>query len=250
MKRIWTAVDVEDLARGKPGAAIVLQPGDLISPQARDIAAARGITLEEAGRAAAPGLGGDNLAVVPTGGEIDERLADEVSEVVELTLRDVTASVIAAHPSADAATVASETLAILGAGGQQIGSPAQAQPLPGHQFPKKGKGARPQYFDDPGMEAIVSTLVTVTSELWVLNERVQTLEKLLEDRKVLEKDAISKYQSSPEERSVRSKDASSFVARVLRVFYEWREEIVAGETRGTYHEVVRRAFSKVEEKVE
>ena len=120
--------------------------------------------------------------------------------------------------------------------GPGVGSPEQAQPLPGQLLPKKAKGARPQFFAEPGMEALVSTMVTLTSEVWVLRERVMTLEQLLADRRVVEGGAVDGFTLSAEDAETRDAEAAAFVARVLRVFYEWREEIVREETPESYRE--------------
>jgi hypothetical protein len=142
--------------------------------------------------------------------------------------------------------VADETLRALGAGGGVgIGSPEAAQPLPGLTLPKKAKGARPQFFADPALDAVVSTMVTLTSEVWTLRERVLTLEELLAKQRVLPAGAVDGHVVTGEEATARFDEAKAFVARVLRVFYEWREEIVREETEEGYHEVIRRAFAQV-----
>jgi len=244
MNRMWTAVDVEELARAEPPRELLLHPGDLISPYARDIAQGHGVTIREAGTAdAQPSVTVRSEDVAsPTD---STELAHSVSAELVQAVRGIVASVVAANPEADAEAVAKKVLQALGAGGPGIGSPQQAEPLPGHSFPKKAKGARPQYFDEPGIEAIISTLLTTTSELWVLRERVLTLEQVLADRGVIEPGAVEKHKPSQEVLTARSNEAEAFVGRVLRVFHEWREEIVADESSEGYGEIVRRAFSEV-----
>jgi hypothetical protein len=276
MSRVWTAVDIEDIARSQEPREILLAPGDLISPHAEDIARGLGIDIRRTGPDATSGpsrhLGGSGTGDVKSGTGGGQKVGTCEPEAdgcggkagcggaggcscgcagaaeAERTIRAIAAAVSSANPDADASTVANETLKALGAyGGPGVGTPEQAQPLPGHLLPKKAKGARPQFFADAGMEALVSTLVTLSSEVWVLRERVLTLERLLADRRVIEGGAVDNYTVSEEEMQVRDTEAAAFVARVLRVFYEWREEIVREETPDSYREVVRQAFAQVGE---
>ncbi len=254
MSRVWTAVDIEDVARSPEPRQILLGPRDLISPHAEDIARGLGIDIRRAGQDVPPEPAGPQAAVGSGGepggcGEADScSCGCAAAEEAERTIRAIAAAVSSANPGADASTVANETLKALGAyGGPGVGSPEQAQPLPGQLLPKKAKGARPQFFADPGMEAVVSTLVTLSSEVWVLRERVMTLEHLLADRRVLERGAVDGFTASGQDAEARDEEAAAFVARVLRVFYEWREEIVREETPDSYREVIRRAFAQVGE---
>lgn len=254
MNRVWTAAEVEDLRRAGGTQQIVLRPGDLISPHAEDVARGHGIEVRRDGGApddaAAPAAaasgcpcaGSGSPAACPRGGGCASSGGNEAERAV----RSLAAAVASGKPDADAATVAQETLKALGAGGGVgIGSPEQAQPLPGLTLPKKAKGARPQFFADPALEAMVSTMVTLTSEVWTLRERVLTLEELLAKQRVLPAGAVDGHVVAGEEATVRFDEAKAFVARVLRVFYEWREEIVREETEDGYHEVIRRAFAQV-----
>lgn len=255
MSRVWTAVDIEDIARSShEPREILLGPRDLISPYAEDVARGLGIDVRRTGAdvpsepTAPPVAAGSGGTVDGCGDADDCSCGCAAAEEAERTIRTIAAAVSSANPGADASTVASETLRALGAyGGPGVGSPEQAQPLPGQLLPKKAKGARPQFFADPGMEALVSTLVTLTSEVWVLRERVMTLEHLLADRRVVERGAVDDFTVSGADAENRDAEASAFVARVLRVFYEWREEIVRQEDPESYREVVRQAFAQVGE---
>ncbi|QKW13515.1 hypothetical protein [Verrucosispora sp. NA02020] len=255
MSRVWTAVDIEDVARSTGPREILLGARDLISPHAEDLARNLGIDVRRAGQDAPPptpappaptGSGGTGAGC----GDADDCSCGCTSaeEEAERTIRTVAAAVLSANPDADASTVANETLKALGAfGGPGVGRPDQAQPLPGQSLPKKAKGARPQFFAEPGMEALVSTVVTLSSEVWVLRERLTTLEQILADRRVVERGAVDAYPVSDADAQARETEAAAFVARVLRVFYEWREEIVREETPESYREVIRQAFAQVGE---
>jgi hypothetical protein len=88
-------------------------------------------------------------------------------------------------------------------------------------------------------------LTTLTSEVWVHRERVMTLEALLGENRVIEPGAIDAHLATGTDAEARLGAARAFVGRVLRVFYEWREQIVGDETQDAYHEIIRRAFGQV-----
>lgn len=254
MSRVWTAAEVESLARGD-AREIVLHPGDLISPSARDIAQSQGVTIrrsDSANAAADCSCASGKACACDTSADAPETTAATASPAavdaqVVGKVRALASMIAAANPGASTSQIAEETLSALGANGAPgVGSPDAAQPLPGQLFPKKAKGARPGYHDDPGLDAVVSTLMTLTSELWVLRERVMTLESLLADRRILEPGAVNDHHATGTDAVERMESAQAFVARVLRVFYEWREEIVAEESRDTYHEIIRRAYAQRE----
>ena len=253
--RLWTAAEVEGLVKGEL-REIVLFSGDLISPSARDLAESQGVRVRRSDTVASSSqcaCASDDACACSSETSAAESVvaaADStagVDEQVVAKVRALATMIATASPDASAATVAQETLSALGANGSPgVGSPEAAQPLPGHLFPKKGKGSRPDYHDDPGLDAVISTLMTVTSELWVLRERVMTLEAVLADRRAIEPGAVDGYHVAGEDAAERMDAAQAFIARVLRVFYEWREEIVAEESRDTYHEIIRRAYAQRE----
>ena len=46
----------------------------------------------------------------------------------------------------------------------------------------KSKGKRPYFFDDPAVERVLSITMAVATELAVTRERLDTVERLLEER--------------------------------------------------------------------
>ena len=66
-------------------------------------------------------------------------------------------------------------------------SSAPAAPNDGRVFPAKAKGSRPTYFDDEGAsDAIVQVVTSLAAEVWALTERIQTLEKVLVEKDLVE----------------------------------------------------------------
>ena len=121
-----------------------------------------------------------------------------------------------------------------------------AAPNDGRVFPAKAKGSRPTYFDDDGAsDAIVQVVTSLAAEVWALTERIQTLEKVLVEKDLVEDGFIGTYALSGFDEQQRLEDAAVFVGRVFRVLEEMREEIVNDESPEAYLEVVDRAFSEL-----
>ncbi|MDZ7679793.1 MAG: hypothetical protein U5K29_14715 [Acidimicrobiales bacterium] len=240
MTRVYTAVDLEELA-ADGWSVLSVAPGEVISPAALDVAAARGIEVRRG--ASIPDAVDDDV-----GSDVDAHACScGESDEVTAMLRDVVQSVAASRPGADASTVAEETLKALGAhGAHGVGSPIQAMPAGDRVLPAKAKGARPVFFDDGGaLDAVISMLTTLASETWAMRERLDTLERLLVAKGALAADAVESYRPDDAVLDEREAAASAFAARVFRVFEEMREQTMADETWDEYMEVVRRAFAEL-----
>jgi hypothetical protein len=57
----------------------------------------------------------------------------------------------------------------------------------------KAKGKRPQYFDDPATDRILSIVMAVAGEVAVLRERLDTVERLLEAKGSISRADIEAY---------------------------------------------------------
>ena len=72
-----------------------------------------------------------------------------------------------------------------------------AAPNDGRIFPAKAKGSRPTYFDDEGAsDAMVQVVTSLAAEVWALTERIQTLEKVLTEKDLIEDGLIGTYELS------------------------------------------------------
>ena len=81
---------------------------------------------------------------------------------------------------------------------------------------KRAKGRRPQYFDDPAIDRLVSMVLALVGEVSVLRERLDTVERLLEGSGALSREAIERYapdRAAGEERGLATK---AYIARIMR----------------------------------
>jgi hypothetical protein len=93
----------------------------------------------------------------------------------------------------------------------------------------KAKGKRPAYFDEPALDRILSILMAVAGEVWVLRERLDTVERLLEEKGSLTREDIESFVPDRETASERGALTREYVARILRGVQQDMEALSADE---------------------
>lgn len=93
----------------------------------------------------------------------------------------------------------------------------------------KPKGKRPYFFKDPAVERVLAMLMAVTQELAVTRERLDTVERLLEQQGVLKSADIDAYAPDPAAATERAEWSRAYVARVLRIVQQEMEAMAAPE---------------------
>lgn len=89
---------------------------------------------------------------------------------------------------------------------------------------RRAKGKRPQFLDDPAVERVLSIAVAVATELAVLRERVDTIERLLEKNGSLVRADIENFRD-PQAHVERSEWQKEYVARIFRMLQQDREAL-------------------------
>ncbi|NBX15148.1 MAG: hypothetical protein EBR17_08465 [Betaproteobacteria bacterium] len=82
---------------------------------------------------------------------------------------------------------------------------------------RRAKGKRPQFLDDPAVERVMSIAMSVAAELAVARERIDTLERLLEQKGILSTAEIEAFQPDSKAQTDRNDWGRNYIARVLRV---------------------------------
>ncbi|MEM1020555.1 MAG: hypothetical protein ACFBZ9_11890 [Sphingomonadales bacterium] len=80
----------------------------------------------------------------------------------------------------------------------------------------KSRGKRPQYFEDPATERLLSMLLTTVQELAVTRERLDTIERLLENKGTLSKAEIEAFEPNRDEGYERGLAHRDLISRVTR----------------------------------
>ncbi len=90
----------------------------------------------------------------------------------------------------------------------------------------KPKGKRPYFYDDPAVERILNITMAVAGELAVARERVDTLERLLEEKNILTRAEIENYvPTSKTIETQRQSWHSEYISRILRIVQQEMEEL-------------------------
>jgi hypothetical protein len=77
---------------------------------------------------------------------------------------------------------------------------------------------KPSQFDDPAIDTLLSIVLSLGSEVYVLRDRMRIIEKLLEAKGTISRADIEGYQPAPEEEEDIRKEADAFISRLFRVF--------------------------------
>jgi hypothetical protein len=94
----------------------------------------------------------------------------------------------------------------------------------------KPAGKRP-YFLTPEVERVMAITMAVAQELAVARERVDTLERLLEQKGIIARDEIEGFAPDPAAAAARGLWVQEYLARILRIVQQ-EGEAVAHTARG------------------
>ena len=83
-------------------------------------------------------------------------------------------------------------------------------------IPRKAKGKRPQYFEDPAVDKLHLMLMAVMEELSVTRDRMDTIERLIEDKGLFKRNSIDNFKPTPEAEIERTQQRLQYISRVMR----------------------------------
>lgn len=79
------------------------------------------------------------------------------------------------------------------------------------------KGKRPVYFADPATDKLMAIVLTLVEELSVTRERLDALERVLEEHGQLDRCDVEQFEPSHAARADRDTDRVAYIERVMRV---------------------------------
>lgn len=85
------------------------------------------------------------------------------------------------------------------------------------QLPRHTKGKRPYFFDDPAMDQMMTFLLELTTEVGVLRDRLDTVERLLDQHGSVTRAAIEGFQASQQLEDERNAWRAAYLKRVFRM---------------------------------
>lgn len=84
------------------------------------------------------------------------------------------------------------------------------------KLPRASKGERSRFYDDPAVDQMMTFLLELMAETSALRERVDTIERLLDERGTVSRDEIEVYRPDAAVEAERSAWTQEFIRRVLR----------------------------------
>jgi hypothetical protein len=87
-------------------------------------------------------------------------------------------------------------------------------------LPRTIRGGRQFFFDDPAVDKLVSMLLALSGEVWVLRERLAAVEGVAAAKRAFTTEEIEGYEFSPEELQRLGAMRSEFIGNLFRVLEE------------------------------
>ena len=84
------------------------------------------------------------------------------------------------------------------------------------KLPRTAKGKKPQYFADPTVDKLLSMVLTLMGELSVTRDRLDTVERLIENNGLFKVDDIEHYEIPDDVNAIRTERRGAYIARVLK----------------------------------
>ena len=93
------------------------------------------------------------------------------------------------------------------------------------ELPRKAKGRRPSYFDDPGIERVLAITLALAGEVSVLRDRIDTIERLSAKGKPFGPAEVDGFTITAEIARLRDEQRTAFLDQVLLVIQQDVEEL-------------------------
>jgi hypothetical protein len=93
----------------------------------------------------------------------------------------------------------------------------------------KSKGARPYFFESAETERVMNIAMAIATEVAVVRERIDTIERLLAAKGIVQQDEIEKFVPTEEQAEERQLWHTRYAARILRIVQQELDAIAHPE---------------------
>ncbi|MGE0485981.1 MAG: hypothetical protein AB7Q81_17675 [Gammaproteobacteria bacterium] len=97
-------------------------------------------------------------------------------------------------------------------------------------LPRKAKGERPYFFADPAVDRVIAMVMGLAGEVAVMRDRLDTVERLLEQHGAVSREAIEGYAPGVDVMAERAAWREQFLGEVLRIVDIEQEALARGDT--------------------
>lgn len=88
-------------------------------------------------------------------------------------------------------------------------------------LPRVPKGRRAAFYSEPGVDQLYGIVAALAAELWAARERIDTLERVLEQAQALPPGAVERFQPAAEVAAARQQEREAFIQRVFQVLEDY-----------------------------
>ncbi len=85
------------------------------------------------------------------------------------------------------------------------------------KLPRETKGKRPYFFADKSIDQVMTFILELMTEVMVLRDRQDTIERLLDDKGAVSREDIDRFIPDGDVEAQRTTQRAAFVKRVLRI---------------------------------
>jgi hypothetical protein len=96
---------------------------------------------------------------------------------------------------------------------------------PATQTPRIAQGNRPQYFNDPNMDQMHAMILALATEVSVLFDRFDAVERILDEKGVLTRADLERWQPSEVADEERKAKRDALIRRLFRSVHETRAKL-------------------------
>ena len=94
---------------------------------------------------------------------------------------------------------------------------------------KRAKGKRPEFFEEPALDRLYSTVFALAAEVSALRERQDTIERLLDQNGSLRRSDIETYEPDRAAGEERGLATRAYISRIMRGFQQEVEALEADD---------------------
>ena len=91
-------------------------------------------------------------------------------------------------------------------------------------LPHHAKGKRSVFFDDPAIDQMMTFIVELSAEVSVVYDRLDTVERLLDEKGTISRADIEAYRPNEEVEAARNARREAYLKRVFRVHPEYSKD--------------------------
>jgi hypothetical protein len=106
------------------------------------------------------------------------------------------------------------------------------------ELPRRAKGERPYFFDDPAIDQLHAMFLALSAELSVAYDRIDTLERLLERKGLVPRAEVEAYRPDDAVDGERAARRAEYLQRIFRIFRDQRDGLAKADRMSQYERTI------------